>query len=68
VARYLAAKGYEPRYEIGLEVLKRCLSALAPVPPEDTLRFHALRLHEVGLNQIQPAEADRSGHRLAFPQ
>lgn len=24
VARYLAAKGYEPRYEIGLEVLKAC--------------------------------------------
>lgn len=25
VARYLAARGYEPRYEIGLEVLRACL-------------------------------------------
>ena len=35
---------------------------------EDTLRFYALRLHEVGMIKIEPAEAHRPGHRLALPQ
>ena len=55
VARYLAAKGYEPRYEIGLEVLKSLPYARwRQANPEDTLRFHALRLHEVGLIKSSP--------------
>jgi len=55
VARYLAAKGYEPRYEIGLEVLKGLPYARwRQSNPEDTLRFHALRLHEVGLIKSSP--------------
>ncbi len=55
VARYLAAKGYEPRYEIGLEVLKSLPYARwRQSNPEDTLRFHALRLHEVGLIKSSP--------------
>jgi len=55
VARYLAAKGYEPRYEIGLEVLKSLPYARwRQSSPQDTLRFHALRLHEVGLIKSSP--------------
>ena len=55
VARYLAAKGYEPRYEIGLEVLKSLPYARwRQANPADTLRFHALRLHEVGLIKSSP--------------
>jgi NitT/TauT family transport system substrate-binding protein len=55
VARYLAAKGYEPRYEVGLEVLKSLPYARwRQSSPEDTLRFHALRLHEVGLIKSSP--------------
>ena len=55
VARYLAAKGYELRYEIGLEVLKSLPYARwRQSSPEDTLRFHALRLHEVGLIKSSP--------------
>ena len=49
VARYLAAKRYEPRYPIGLEVMKGCYDRWREANPEDTLRFHALRLHDVGM-------------------
>jgi NitT/TauT family transport system substrate-binding protein len=49
-ARYLAEKGYEPRYEVGLEVLKSLpYNRWRDSNPEDTLRFHALRLHEMGM-------------------
>ena len=55
VARYLAAKGYEPRYEIGLDVLKSFpYDRWREVDPEDTLRFFALRLYEVGMIKSTP--------------
>jgi NitT/TauT family transport system substrate-binding protein len=55
VAHYLVAKGYEPRYGIGLEVLKSLpYSRWREADPEDTLRFHALRLHEVGMIKSTP--------------
>jgi NitT/TauT family transport system substrate-binding protein len=55
VARYLVKRGFEPRYDIGLEVLtslpyKRWREANV----EDTIRFHALRLHEVGMLETAP--------------
>ncbi len=56
-ARYLAHKGFEPRYEIGLEVIKSLPYARwREANPEDTLRFHALRLHEVGMIKSNPNE------------
>jgi len=62
VARYLASKGYEPRYEIGLEVLKSLPYARwRQSNPEDTLRFHALRLHEVGLIKSAPQKLIAQG-------
>lgn len=55
VARYLVTKGYETRYEIGLEVLKSLpYRRWREAEPEDTLRFHALRLHEVGMIKSTP--------------
>ena len=55
VARYLAAKGYEPRYELGLEVLKSLpFDRWRTDNPADTLRFHALRLHDVGMIKNTP--------------
>jgi len=55
VARYLAAKGYEPRYEVGLEVLNSIpFKRWREVHPEDTLRFFALRLHDVGMIKSTP--------------
>ena len=54
-ARYLEAKGYEPRYEIGLEVLRSLpYNRWRQADPEDTIRFHSLRLHEVGMIKSAP--------------
>jgi NitT/TauT family transport system substrate-binding protein len=57
VARYLVERDFEPRFEIALEVLdelpyKRWREANV----EDTIRFHALRLHEVGMLRTAPNE------------
>jgi NitT/TauT family transport system substrate-binding protein len=55
VARLLAREGVEPRYEIGLEVLKGLpYDRWRQADPEDTLRFFALRLHEVGMIKNTP--------------
>jgi NitT/TauT family transport system substrate-binding protein len=56
-ARFVVAKGYEPRYEIALEVLKGLpYRRWRESDPEDTLRFHALRLHEVGMIKLEPTK------------
>lgn len=57
VAQYLVNRGFETRYDVGLEVLtglpyKRWREANV----EDTIRFHALRLHEVGMLKTTPNE------------
>jgi NitT/TauT family transport system substrate-binding protein len=57
VARFLVDRGFEPQYDIGFEVLtglpyKRWREANV----EDTIRFHALRLHEVGMLETTPNE------------
>jgi len=55
VARFLFEKLYEPRYPIGLEVIKGTqFSRWREASPEDTLRFFALRLHEVGMLKSTP--------------
>jgi NitT/TauT family transport system substrate-binding protein len=54
-ARYMADRGYEPRYEIGLEVVRSLpYRRWRDSNPEDTLRFHALRLHEAGMLSSNP--------------
>jgi NitT/TauT family transport system substrate-binding protein len=54
-AHYLAVKGYETRTDIALEVLKALpYRGWRDADPEDTLRFHALRLHEAGLIKNTP--------------
>lgn len=55
VARLLADKGVESRYEIGLEVVKSLpYNRWRTDDPENTLRFYALRLHEVGMINTPP--------------
>jgi NitT/TauT family transport system substrate-binding protein len=50
VARFLSDKLYEPRYAIGLEVIESIpYTRWRDFNPEDTLRFHSLRLNEVGM-------------------
>jgi NitT/TauT family transport system substrate-binding protein len=67
VARFLATKGYEPRYEIGFEVLKALpYSRWRDANPEDTLRFLALRLHEVGMIKTTPQKLITQGTDWRF--
>jgi NitT/TauT family transport system substrate-binding protein len=67
VARYLVNKGYEPRYEIGLEVLKSLpYSRWRESDPEDTLRFHALQLREAGMIRSSPQKLIAHGTNWRF--
>jgi NitT/TauT family transport system substrate-binding protein len=66
-ARYLVAKGYEPRYEVALDVLKELpYRRWRYADPEDTLRFHALRLHEVGIVKSNPSRLIAQGTDWRF--
>jgi NitT/TauT family transport system substrate-binding protein len=54
-ARYLVAKGYHSRYEIALEIVKNLpYDRWRTSNPADTLRFHALRLYDVGMIKTNP--------------
>jgi NitT/TauT family transport system substrate-binding protein len=67
VARYLVKKGFEPRYEVGLEVLKSLpYRRWREAEPEDTLRFHALRLYEAGLIKSTPQKIIAGGADWRF--
>jgi len=67
VARYLAAKGYEPRYELGLEILKMLpYDRWRQANPEDTIRFQSLRLREAGLLKLDPAQIIAKGTDWRF--
>lgn len=66
-ARYLVAKNYEPRYELALEVVKELpYRSWREYEPEDTLRFHALRLHEVGMIKSTPQKIIAQGTDWRF--
>jgi len=66
-ARYLAEKGYEPRYEIGLDVIRSLpYNRWRESNPEDTLRFHALRLQEVGMIKSSPQKILAQGTDWRF--
>ena len=66
-ARYLVAKGYEPRYAVAKEVLADVrYDAWRSYNPEDALRFHALRLHEVGMIEATPQEIIAQGTDWRF--
>jgi NitT/TauT family transport system substrate-binding protein len=67
VARYLVTKGFEPRYEMGLKVLQSLpYNRWRQADPEDTLRFHALRLHEVGMIKSTPQKLIAQGTDWRF--
>jgi NitT/TauT family transport system substrate-binding protein len=67
VARFLADKGYEPRYEVGLEVLKGLpYRRWREANPEDTMRFLALRLHEVEMIKTSPQKLIAQGSDWRF--
>jgi NitT/TauT family transport system substrate-binding protein len=67
VARFLVTRGYEPRYEFGLEVLKSLpYNRWRYVDPEDTIRFHALRQQEVGMIKSTPQKIIAQGTDWRF--
>jgi len=61
VAGYLRDHGYEPRYDVGLDALKRVNYDFRSANPEDTLRFHALRLRDVGMIKSTPQKLIAQG-------
>ena len=66
-ARLLRDRGYEPRYEIALEVVKSLpYRRWREANPEDTLRFHALRLHEFGMIKTTPQKLIARGTDWRF--
>ena len=66
-ARYMVKKGYEANYDIALEVVKEVsYNAWRTFNPEDTLRFHALRLHEVGMINSDPNKLIAQGTDWRF--
>jgi len=66
-ARLLVAKGREPQYETAVEALRSLpYGRWRTVNPEDTLRFHALRLHEVGMIKSNPNKIIAQGTDWRF--
>jgi NitT/TauT family transport system substrate-binding protein len=66
-ARTLVEKNYEPRYEVGLEVLKTLpYGRWRTDDPAATLRFHALRLREAGMIKSTPQQIIDRGSNFSF--
>ena len=67
VARFLSDQLYESRYAIGLEVMESVIyTRWREADPEDTLRFLALRLHEVGMIKSTPQQIIARGSDWRF--
>lgn len=66
-AKYMVKKGYEGSYDIALEVVNEVsYNAWRLFNPEDTLRFHALRLREVGMIKSTPQTIIAQGTDWCF--
>ena len=68
-AQRLVDGGFTKRYDYALQTLTELpYDRWREFDPEDTMRFFALRLHEVGHDQVEPERAPRRRHRLALPE
>jgi NitT/TauT family transport system substrate-binding protein len=66
-ARYMVDKGIEKQYDVVLETLKMLpYRRWRDTHPEDTLRFHALRLHEAGMIKSAPQKLVAQGTDWRF--
>src|SRR6266705_2164713 len=66
-AKYMVNKGYESNSAIALEVVKDVsYNAWRTFDPESTLRFYALRLHEVGMIKMTPQKVIAQGTDWRF--
>jgi NitT/TauT family transport system substrate-binding protein len=66
-ARFMVAKGYEPRYDVALAVVKSlAYDRWRNYKPEDSLRFYGVRLHEAGLIKSSPQKLIAQGTDWRF--
>ena len=66
-ARYMVDKGHVKDFKYALEVITELpYNRWREANPEDTLRFHALRLHEVGLIKTTPQKIIAQGTDWRF--
>jgi len=66
-ARFFVDKGYDSRYALTLEIIKSLpFDRWRHYDPEDTFRFHAIRLHEVGMIRSNPEEIIARGTDWRF--
>ena len=62
VARLLVDEGYAERYDYALQAMKEIpYNHWRDYDPEDTVRFHALRLHEAGMIKAGPQKVIAQG-------
>ncbi len=67
VAQFIVDKGYAKRYEYALQAIKALpYRQWHEYSPEDTLRFYALRLHEVGMLKSSPQKLIAQGTDWRF--
>jgi NitT/TauT family transport system substrate-binding protein len=66
-ARLLVDKGYTQAYEYTLQTLQEIpYSQWREYDPEDTVRFHSLRLHEIGMLKSSPQKLIAEGTDWRF--
>jgi NitT/TauT family transport system substrate-binding protein len=66
-ARFMVDKGYVASYAIAMEALSELpYRRWRDSNPEDTIRFHALRLHEAGLIKTSPQKLIERGTDRRF--
>jgi NitT/TauT family transport system substrate-binding protein len=67
VARFLVDEGYAERYDYTLQALQEIpYNRWREYEPEDTVRFHALRLHEAGMIKTSPQKIVAQGTDWRF--
>ena len=67
VARFLVDEGYAERYDYALQAMKEIpYNQWRHYEPEDTVRFHALRLHEAGMIKSSPQKIIAQGTDWRF--
>jgi NitT/TauT family transport system substrate-binding protein len=67
VARFLVDEGYAEQYDYTLQALQEIpYNRWREYEPEDTVRFHALRLHEAGMIKTSPQKIIAQGTDWRF--
>jgi NitT/TauT family transport system substrate-binding protein len=67
VAQLIVDKGFTPRYDYALQTMQEIpYNRWREYDPEDTVRFYALRLHEIGLIKSTPQKIIAQGTDWRF--